>query len=270
MVRVFDRDGAIGTGYSYTIGTGGSAIVALLRGSSGALAHRSRRRIDRGNLARSCCSPRMRRRSARSRSLALAAVDTALWDLSLPARQAPAFGRRRRRQDFAAAVHHRRRMAASRARRAGRRRARGQGAGLRWRQDQDRPAACRRGRRAPRRGARRGRRRLGHHDRCQSGLHPAGGDPSRAASGGARHRMVRGADARRRRRARIASWRDTTSVADRDRRVALQHLAVQGLPARRGPARSCRSTSRASAASRRGSRSRTWPRRSTSRYARTS
>ena len=31
IVRVFDRDGAVGTGYSYTIGTGGSSIVALLR-----------------------------------------------------------------------------------------------------------------------------------------------------------------------------------------------------------------------------------------------
>ena len=30
MLRVFDRDGAIGTGYSYTIGTAGSSIMALL------------------------------------------------------------------------------------------------------------------------------------------------------------------------------------------------------------------------------------------------
>src|SRR5256886_6158336 len=30
IVRVFDRDGASGTGYSYTIGTGGSSIMALL------------------------------------------------------------------------------------------------------------------------------------------------------------------------------------------------------------------------------------------------
>jgi len=30
LVRVFDRDGAVGTGYSYTIGTGGSSIMALL------------------------------------------------------------------------------------------------------------------------------------------------------------------------------------------------------------------------------------------------
>ena len=31
IVRVFDRDGAVGTGYSYTIGTGGSSVIALLR-----------------------------------------------------------------------------------------------------------------------------------------------------------------------------------------------------------------------------------------------
>src|SRR5258708_16215747 len=30
LVHIFDRDGAVGTGYSYTIGTGGSSIMALL------------------------------------------------------------------------------------------------------------------------------------------------------------------------------------------------------------------------------------------------
>ncbi len=30
IMRIFDRDGAVGTGYSYTIGTGGSSIVAML------------------------------------------------------------------------------------------------------------------------------------------------------------------------------------------------------------------------------------------------
>lgn len=30
LVRIFDRDGAVGTGYSYTIGTGGSSIMALI------------------------------------------------------------------------------------------------------------------------------------------------------------------------------------------------------------------------------------------------
>ncbi|HWX29783.1 MAG TPA: hypothetical protein VNZ53_20385, partial [Steroidobacteraceae bacterium] len=31
IVRIWTDDGADGTGYSYTIGTGGSAVVALLR-----------------------------------------------------------------------------------------------------------------------------------------------------------------------------------------------------------------------------------------------
>jgi len=31
IVRIWDADGAVGTGYSYTIGTGGSSVVALLR-----------------------------------------------------------------------------------------------------------------------------------------------------------------------------------------------------------------------------------------------
>jgi len=31
IVRIFTDDGVDGTGYSYTIGTGGSAVVALLR-----------------------------------------------------------------------------------------------------------------------------------------------------------------------------------------------------------------------------------------------
>src|ERR1700693_832758 len=80
IVRIFDRDGAIGTGYTYTIGTGGSSIIALLR----------------DHLA-----PQLIRRDAESveaiwrhlffhthatsvgaiTSLSLAALDTALWDL---------------------------------------------------------------------------------------------------------------------------------------------------------------------------------------------
>jgi len=31
IVRIFCSDGAVGTGYSYTIGTGGSSVIALLR-----------------------------------------------------------------------------------------------------------------------------------------------------------------------------------------------------------------------------------------------
>ncbi|MEO8321465.1 MAG: mandelate racemase/muconate lactonizing enzyme family protein, partial [Bradyrhizobium sp.] len=31
MVRIHTSDGIVGTGYSYTIGTGGSSVIALLR-----------------------------------------------------------------------------------------------------------------------------------------------------------------------------------------------------------------------------------------------
>ena len=31
FIRVIDTDGAVGTGYSYTIGTGGSSVMALLK-----------------------------------------------------------------------------------------------------------------------------------------------------------------------------------------------------------------------------------------------
>jgi L-alanine-DL-glutamate epimerase-like enolase superfamily enzyme len=125
MVRVFDRDGAIGTGYSYTIGTGGSAIVALLRDHLAPLPpvatpNRSR---QSGAVILHACDVGRRDHLARA-----AAVDTALWTSAAGAPsscfRSPAAPR------LAAAVHHRRRMAASRARRAGRRRARGQGAGF--------------------------------------------------------------------------------------------------------------------------------------------
>ena len=33
MLRLTDADGAMGTGYSYTIGTGGPAVISLLRDS---------------------------------------------------------------------------------------------------------------------------------------------------------------------------------------------------------------------------------------------
>ena len=33
LLRLTDADGAVGTGYSYTIGTGGPAVISLLRDS---------------------------------------------------------------------------------------------------------------------------------------------------------------------------------------------------------------------------------------------
>ena len=43
IVRIFDADGAVGTGYAYTIGTGGSSIVRAAARPSGAGADRPRR-----------------------------------------------------------------------------------------------------------------------------------------------------------------------------------------------------------------------------------
>lgn len=80
MVRIWDADGAVGTGYTYTIGTGGSAVMAMLR---------------------DCLCPYVLGKDADAidglwtgmlfathattvgaiTSLAMAAIDTALWDL---------------------------------------------------------------------------------------------------------------------------------------------------------------------------------------------
>src|ERR1700733_6204605 len=61
FVRITDSDGAVGVGYSYTIGTGGPAIVELLAPS----------------LPPAPLGPA----GAQGEKTALAAIDTALWDL---------------------------------------------------------------------------------------------------------------------------------------------------------------------------------------------
>jgi L-alanine-DL-glutamate epimerase-like enolase superfamily enzyme len=80
IVRVFDRDGTVGAGYSYTIGTGGSAIVALLRDHlAPRLVGRDAEAIEaiwRGLLFHTHATS-----VGAITSLALAAIDTALWDL---------------------------------------------------------------------------------------------------------------------------------------------------------------------------------------------
>ncbi|SPF81585.1 mandelate racemase/muconate lactonizing enzyme family protein [Pseudoprimorskyibacter insulae] len=80
FVRVWDADGGTGLGYSYTIGDGGSAVLALLRDSllPALIGHEADRieAIWRHLLFFShatAVGPIM--------SLALAAIDTALWDL---------------------------------------------------------------------------------------------------------------------------------------------------------------------------------------------
>ena len=80
ILRVFDRDGAIGTGYSYTIGTGGSSIMALLAD------HLAPRLVGRDADAieaiwRNLLFHTHATSAGAITALALAAIDTALWDL---------------------------------------------------------------------------------------------------------------------------------------------------------------------------------------------
>jgi len=80
IVRVYDRDGAVGTGYSYTIGTGGSSVMAWLRD------HLAARLIGRDAEAieaiwRDLLFHTHATTVGAITALALAAIDTALWDL---------------------------------------------------------------------------------------------------------------------------------------------------------------------------------------------
>jgi L-alanine-DL-glutamate epimerase-like enolase superfamily enzyme len=80
IVRITDADGAVGTGYSYTIGTGGPAVIALLARTLGpALVGREAGMVEaiwRALLFRTHATS-----VGAITSLALAAIDTALWDL---------------------------------------------------------------------------------------------------------------------------------------------------------------------------------------------
>jgi L-alanine-DL-glutamate epimerase-like enolase superfamily enzyme len=80
IVRIFDHDGASGSGYTYTIGTGGSSITALLRD------HLAPRLIGRDAaqveaIWRDLLFHTHATSVGALTSLALAAIDTALWDL---------------------------------------------------------------------------------------------------------------------------------------------------------------------------------------------
>ena len=66
MVRIHTSDGIVGTGYTYTIGTGGSSVDRPAAGSSGAAAARPRPARHRGDLEVACFSQPMRPRSAPS------------------------------------------------------------------------------------------------------------------------------------------------------------------------------------------------------------
>ena len=80
IVRIFDTDGAVGTGYSYTIGSGGPSIVELIaRTFAPALIGRDPAQIEK--LWKELLFLTHATSVGAITSLALAAVDTALWDL---------------------------------------------------------------------------------------------------------------------------------------------------------------------------------------------
>ncbi|MGR4000328.1 MAG: mandelate racemase/muconate lactonizing enzyme family protein [Alphaproteobacteria bacterium] len=80
MVTIRDSDGAFGTGYSYTIGTGGPSIMALLKHTlAPALIGRDPNRIE--HIWRDLLFSTHATTVGAITSLALAAIDTALWDL---------------------------------------------------------------------------------------------------------------------------------------------------------------------------------------------
>jgi L-alanine-DL-glutamate epimerase-like enolase superfamily enzyme len=80
FVEVTTDDGAVGIGYSYTIGTGGSAVLALLRDHLLPRLIGQDSRLIEGVWTDLFASTRATTVGAIT-SLALAAVDTALWDL---------------------------------------------------------------------------------------------------------------------------------------------------------------------------------------------
>lgn len=80
IVTVYDSDGASGTGYSYTIGTGGPSVIALLKHTlAPALIGKDADRIE--GIWRDLLFATHATSVGAITSLALAAIDTALWDL---------------------------------------------------------------------------------------------------------------------------------------------------------------------------------------------
>jgi L-alanine-DL-glutamate epimerase-like enolase superfamily enzyme len=80
LVRVTDTDGAQGTGYAYTIGTGGPAVMSLLRETLvPRLIGREAEEVE--GIWRDLLFVTHATAIGAITSLALAAIDTALWDL---------------------------------------------------------------------------------------------------------------------------------------------------------------------------------------------
>jgi len=80
IVRITDADGAVGTGYSYTIGTGGPSIIELIaRSLAPALIGREAGMVE--GIWRDLLFLTHATSVGAITALALAAIDTALWDL---------------------------------------------------------------------------------------------------------------------------------------------------------------------------------------------
>ena len=80
IVRITDADGVVGTGYSYTIGTGGHSVMELLKRTlAPALIGREAMEIER--IWRDLFFLTHATTVGAITSIALAAIDTALWDL---------------------------------------------------------------------------------------------------------------------------------------------------------------------------------------------
>jgi L-alanine-DL-glutamate epimerase-like enolase superfamily enzyme len=80
IIRIFDADGGIGTGYSYTIGTGGPSIMMLIKQTlAPALIGCEASEIEK--IWRDLMFLTHATSVGAITSLALAAIDTALWDL---------------------------------------------------------------------------------------------------------------------------------------------------------------------------------------------
>lgn len=80
IVRIYDADGGVGTGYTYTIGTGGPSIMQLLKHTlAPALLGREAAEIEK--IWRDLLFLTHATSVGAITSLALAAIDTALWDL---------------------------------------------------------------------------------------------------------------------------------------------------------------------------------------------
>ncbi|HEX3349804.1 MAG TPA: mandelate racemase/muconate lactonizing enzyme family protein [Acetobacteraceae bacterium] len=80
IVRIADADGAIGAGYAYTIGTGGPSVMKLIEHTLGpALIGRDAAEVER--IWRDLMFLTHATTVGAITSLALAAIDTALWDL---------------------------------------------------------------------------------------------------------------------------------------------------------------------------------------------